>query len=75
MATVVELRQKAKELGIKGYSKMNKGDLEKAIKKASKPKQMPFTTRLENYRKQNGSMHLTPKQYRRLVQKGNRGNG
>lgn len=43
MPTVLELKEQAKELGVKGYSKMNKKQLEKAIEKCDNVKYYKFT--------------------------------
>ena len=69
MATLVELKAQAKELGIKGYSKMNKAELEKAVK--PKPG-LTYEQRMVNYVRQNGSVKITAKQSRRLRQKLNK---
>lgn len=67
MATVMELKTQARHLGITGYSKMLKAELEKAI--ADKA---PVSARVKNYQKQNGSDRLTARQSRRDRHKRNR---
>ncbi len=44
MVTVKELKNTAKKLGLKGYSYLNKAELEKSIKRLSKKKQNKVTT-------------------------------
>jgi hypothetical protein len=72
MASVVELKAQAKELGIKGYSKMNKAELEKAVK--PKPG-LTYEKRMANYHQQNGSAKITARQSRRLRHKFNKVRG
>jgi len=61
MPTVIELKAKAKKKGIKGYYKMNKAELMKAVGVKAKAPKAKASKKMHNFKYLNAKKSLVPK--------------